>query len=244
MNKIKNKILVLSGKGGVGKTTVAVNLAVALSKNKKTGLLDVDIHGPNVPKMLNLEGNRLEVKDDKLLPVKVNKNLYVISIAFLLEKENSAVIWRGPMKHKMIKRFVEDVEWGDLDYLIVDLPPGTGDEAISVSQLLSDITGAVIVATPQQVALMDIKKAIDFARSLNIPIIGLVENMAGDIFGGGSVRELADSEGINFLGTLKLDKEIARSGDSGKPFVMNNSEPSKEFNEITKKIISFSKVIA
>ena len=241
INNIKHKLLVMSGKGGVGKTTVAVNLAYALaSKGYHVGLLDVDIHGPNVPKMVNLENEKPSSIDKKILPVKVNDNLSVMSIAFLLQNRDDAVIWRGPMKHNVIKQFVDDVEWKELDYLIVDFPPGTGDEAISVSQILKNITGSIIVSTPQQVSLLDVTKSIDFSRKVNVPIIGLIENMAGDFFGMGNVKKLADSKGINFLGTLGLSNEVSKSGDSGQPFVTNNAlNITKSFEQITKKIVSF-----
>ena len=239
MNKIKHKLLVMSGKGGVGKTTIAVNLAYALSKKAfKVGLLDVDIHGPNVPKMLNLEDKKLQTKDNKMIPIKVNDNLNVISMAFLLNK-NDAVIWRGPMKHNVIKQFIEDVEWGELDYLVIDFPPGTGDEAISISQLLKDITGSIIVSTPQQVALIDVVKAIDFSRNVKIPIIGVIENMAGEIFGRGTVKSFSVSQNTNYLGSLELAKEITESSDKGEPFVKNDLKSTKSFDKIINKIISF-----
>lgn len=239
MNKIKNKLLIMSGKGGVGKTTIAVNLAYSLSqKGYKVGLLDVDIHGPNVPKMLNLENRKLMIKENKTLPLKVNDNLFVMSIAFLLERKEEAVIWRGPMKHKLIKEFIEKVDWGELDYLIIDFPPGTGDEAISISQLLSNITGSIIVSTPQQVALLDVIKSINFSRQVKIPVIGLIENMAGDIFGKGAVEVLAKRENINFLGSLTLDKKIIKSSDEGKPFIVYNElGVAKSFNKIMGKIV-------
>ena len=239
MNNIKYKLLVMSGKGGVGKTTIAVNLAYALSeKGFKVGLLDVDVHGPNVPKMLNLENKRLLIKDNQITPIKVSKNLKVMSMAFLLDKKD-ALVWRGPMKHNVIKQFIEDVDWEDLDYFIVDFPPGTGDEAISISQLVKDITGSIVISTPQEVALLDVIKSINFSERVNIPIIGLIENMSGDIFGKDKVQAFSAANGIGFLGSLELDKDIRESGDKGKPFVKNNSKNSKMFEEITNKVIDY-----
>ncbi len=224
MDKIKHKILVMSGKGGVGKTTVAVNLAYAFSeKGFKVGLLDVDIHGPNIPKMLNLEDKKLIVKDKRMIPVQYNDRIKVISFGFLLEKSD-AVIWRGPMKHNLIKQFLQEVEWGDLDFLLIDFPPGTGDEAISISQLLKDITGSIIVSTPQEVALLDAVKAIDFSEKTEIPVLGLIENMSGEVFGKGRVEDTAKEKGIEFLGRIKLNPEIRKSGDIGIPFISSNPE--------------------
>ena len=238
MKNIKYKLLVMSGKGGVGKTTIAVNLAYSLSeKGWKTGLLDADIHGPNAPKMLNLGRQELIVKNNKMVPIKIKENLKIMSLALLAEKEK-AVIWRGPLKHKLIRQFVEEVEWGALDYLVIDLPPGTGDECISISQLLNNITGSLIVSTPQQVALLDVIKAINFSREMNVPIIGLIENMTSRVFGGGSVNELASAQKLSFLGSLDLDNKITESGDKGTPFVANDDwDVTKSFNKIRDKII-------
>ena len=239
MDNIKYKLLVQSGKGGVGKTTVAVNLAYSLAgKNYKVGLLDVDIHGPNAPKMLGLEDKKLLTKDKKIIPIRVNEKLEVMSMAFLLNKMD-AVIWRGPLKHNLLKQFVNDVKWNNLDYLIIDFPPGTGDEHISISELIKNITGSIIVSTPQQVALLDAIKAIDFCNKVNIPIIGLIENMSGEIFGEGNVKEFADAQNHNFLGSLSLNKEVTVSGDNGRPFVRNKSKVSESFKNITDKVISF-----
>ncbi|HHE36422.1 MAG TPA: ATP-binding protein [Candidatus Woesearchaeota archaeon] len=246
-DKIKHKLLVMSAKGGVGKTTIAVNLAYALSrKGFRTGLLDADIHGPNAPKMLGLKDEKLFVRNNKIVPINIKDNnisgvLKVVSMAFLAGKEK-AVIWRGPLKHKLIKQFVEDVAWGELDYQVVDLPPGTGDESISISQLLNNITGSIIVSTPQQVALLDVIKSINFSREMNVPIIGMIENMAGDLFGRGGVKILAHKEHINFLGSLELDKRITQFGDKGKPFIINNTwDVSESFNRIVDRIIQSTK---
>ena len=228
------KIFVMSGKGGVGKTTVAVNLAVKLSKRHKVGLLDIDIHGPNVPKMLGLDGQKLKYEKEKMVPVKYNDNLEVVSMGFMLESEDNPVIWRGPLKHKLITQFLNDVEWGDNDFLIVDLPPGTGDEVISIAQLIEKPAEAVIVSTPQEVSLLDVRKCIEFARQLEIKIDGIIENMSGEVFGSGNVEKLAEEKGITFLGSLPMDKLVAQSGDSGKPFVTELE--SKEFSEIVEKI--------
>src|SRR4030042_2543373 len=172
IGRIKHKIVVLSGKGGVGKSTVATNIAVALSlKGQKVGLMDVDIHGPSIPKMLGLEGTTLRGTEVGLAPIVYSDNLRVISIGFILRSENDAVIWRAPLKHKLIREFLTDVKWGELDYLIIDSPPGTGDEPISVAQLLEKPEGGIIVTTPQEVELTDVRKAITFCRPVNLPIM-------------------------------------------------------------------------
>lgn len=235
---IKHKILVMSGKGGVGKTTVAVNLACGLSDmGFQVGLMDVDLHGPNVPKMMGLGDRKIEVKDGKVIPISYKDNLKVVSMAFLLQHEEDAVIWRGPMKHGVIKQFAEDVAWGKLDYLIVDLPPGTGDEALSVVQVIKDVTGTVIVSTPQEVALLDSKKAITFANKMSVPVLGVVENMSGEVFGEGGAKKAAEQLHTTFLGAIPLDKTIVESGDSGLPFVYKKIGVADEFKKIIKGII-------
>ncbi|WP_370572037.1 Mrp/NBP35 family ATP-binding protein, partial [Methanomethylovorans sp.] len=202
MRAIKNKIMVMSGKGGVGKSTVAANLAAQLAKKGfKVGLLDSDIHGPSIPKMFGIEDKRPEVDEKGIVPVPVTENLKVMSIALLLEDKDSPIIWRGPAKMAAIKQFLEDVSWGKLDYLIVDLPPGTGDEPLSIAQLIEKIDGAVVVTTPQDMALVSVRKSITFAHMLKVPVIGIVENMSGiicphcdekiDIFGKGGVEKAA-----------------------------------------------------
>ncbi|MCE5330047.1 Mrp/NBP35 family ATP-binding protein, partial [bacterium] len=180
LSGVKKKFIVLSGKGGVGKTTVAVNLAYALAlKNYKVGLLDVDIHGPNIAKMLGIDDALFEGDDLKMPAFKVLENLKIMSMAFLLKSQDTPIIWRGPLKMKIIKEFLEDINWGELDYLIIDSPPGTGDEPLSVIQLITDLTGAIVVTTPQEVAILDARKSIEFVRQLSVPFIGLIENMSG-----------------------------------------------------------------
>ncbi len=238
MKKIKYKIMVMSGKGGVGKTTVAVNLAVELSnRGYRVGLLDSDIHGPNVPKMLNLENEQLYGDDSGIYPMEVTPNLKVISIGMMLPEQDAPIIWRGSLKHKMIQQFLEQVNWGELDFLVIDLPPGTGDEPLSIAQLIKDVSGVIIVVTPQEVALMDAKKAIKFAKELNLKILGLIENMTGNIFGEGGGEKATREYDIPFLGRLSMDPEIVRSGDSGEPFVLKDIESAKKFKEMVDRII-------
>lgn len=249
LTKIKNRVLVFSGKGGVGKSTVAANLALALAnKGKKVGLLDVDIHGPNLPKMLGVEGKHLDVSSQGIQPVRVSDNLHLVSMSFLLQDPDLPVIWRGPMKMKAIEQFLGDVEWGELDWLIIDSPPGTGDEPLSVAQLIP-ATGAVIVTTPQEVSLMDSKKAVAFARKLNLNILGIVENMSGmtcphcgqkiALFKEGGGGKAALELGIPFLGKIPLEPQIVTLGDEGKSFVdtLPESEASKAFSDIVNRII-------
>jgi len=247
---IRHKIIVLSGKGGVGKSTVATNIAIVLSlKGKKVGLMDVDIHGPSIPKMLGLEGAKLRGSEEGMLPVDYSDSLKVMSIGFILRDQKDAVIWRAPLKHKLIRDFLTDVKWGELDYLIVDSPPGTGDEPISVMQLLENADGAVIVTTPQDVALIDVKKAITFCRQVNLPVIGVVENMSGfvcpycgktvDIFKTGGGQEMASEMDVPFLGRIPIEPKIVESGDSGKPYLQyyRDSEASRAFDTIIQPIL-------
>jgi ATP-binding protein involved in chromosome partitioning len=240
LKRIKHQILVLSGKGGVGKSSVAVNLAVWLMMlGKKVGLLDVDIHGPSIPKLLNLEGRRLQGKGHRIEPTLYNDALKVVSIGFLIQDENAALIWRGPMKHSIIKQFISDVWWGDLDYLIIDCPPGTGDEPLSIIQLLGQADGAVVVTTPQQLAVADVKKCITFCKQLNLTVLGIIENMSGfvcphckhqtDIFKGSGGKKMADEFNIPFLGSIPIDPDMVTAADLGRPFIDYNSQsPTSE----------------
>jgi Mrp family chromosome partitioning ATPase len=251
MGKIKHKIIVLSGKGGVGKSTVATNIAVALSlKSQKVGLMDIDIHGPSIPKMLGLESRTLRGSETGLAPIIYTDNLRVISIGFILRTQNDAVIWRAPLKHKLIRDFLTDVQWGNLDYLIIDSPPGTGDEPLSIVQLLEDPDGAIIVTTPQDVALIDVRKAITFCKHVNLPIIGVVENMSGficphcgktsDIFKTGGGEAMSLDMQVPFLGRIPLEPKIVEAGDSGKPYLeyYRESETAQAFNKVIEPLLT------
>lgn len=232
--RIKHKILVMSGKGGVGKSTVAVNLAMSLMlAGKKVGLMDVDIHGPSVPTMLGLEGAAIVNGPDGLQPVELG-HLKVMSMGFLLPNPDEAVIWRGPVKGGVIKQFIADVAWGDLDYLIVDAPPGTGDEPLSVCQLIEPIDGAVVVTTPQKIAAVDVRKSITFCRHMGMKILGVVENMSGfvcpkcgevsQILRSGGGASMAKDMDVPFLGSIPIDPQIAEAGDAGQAFVMHYAQ--------------------
>jgi ATP-binding protein involved in chromosome partitioning len=249
LSQMKNRLLVFSGKGGVGKSTVAANLALALvRKGNKVGLLDVDIHGPNLAKMLGVEDKKLDVSSGVIKPVEVKKNLKLVSMSFLLQDPDLPVIWRGPMKMKAIQQFLGDVKWGELDWLVIDSPPGTGDEPLSVAQLIP-ATGAVVVTTPQEVSLMDSRKAVAFARRLNLKVLGIIENMSGmvcphcgkriDLFKEGGGQRAALQLGVPFLGKIPLDPEIVTLGDEGKAFIdiHPQSEASQAFMRIVDNII-------
>lgn len=253
MSQIKHKILVLSGKGGVGKSTVAVNLAAALAMaGKRVGLLDVDIHGPSIPKLLHVEGTALSSAENTLNPVKLpyaDGEISVMSIGFLLRERDDAVIWRGPLKHGVIKQFLKDVAWGELDYLVVDSPPGTGDEPLAVAQLIGKADGAVVVTTPQEIAVQDVRRCVVFCRKVDLPVIGVVENMSGftcpkcgehiDIFGSEGGRNMARDMGVRFLGNIPLDPSVVTSGDMGIPMVQAHphSETAKTFGRIVRTLL-------
>jgi len=238
--------IAIGGKGGVGKSTVAANLALALAKNDEcqVGLLDADIDGPNIPKMLGVEDGYVAGLSDRFIPVRARPNLGVISMAFFLPDRDSPVIWRGPLKSGVIKQFIGQAAWGDLDYLVVDLPPGTGDAPLSVAQLIKNIGGAIVVTTPQDVALLDSRKAISFTKELKIPVIGVLENMSGFVcphcgesvnpFKTGGGEKAAKEMGVPFLGRIPMDPRIVESGDSGTPFVESfpDSPAARSFLQI------------
>ena len=229
LSRIRRKVIVLSGKGGVGKSTIAVNIAVELARlGSRVGLLDVDLHGPSVPTLLGMEKETIRGGAEGMLPAEVD-GLKVMSIGFLLDNPDAAVIWRGPAKMGAIRQFFQDVAWGDLDYLIIDSPPGTGDEPLSVCQLAGRLDGAVIVTTPQKVSAVDVRKSITFCRQLHIPVLGVVENMSGfacpkcgeitQILPSGGGRRLAEDMSVPFLGTIPMDPKIAEACDNGRAFI-------------------------
>ena len=245
LKKIKNKVMILSGKGGVGKSTVSVCLATDLAnRGYKTGILDVDLHGPSVPRMLGISG-LLDIDSEKhLIPKTVMKNLSVVSIEYLLADKNQAVIWRGPLKHSAIAQFIGQVAWGELDYLVIDSPPGTGDEPLSIAQLIPDAKG-VIVTQPQEISLADVRKCITFCKHVEMEPIGIIENMSGiicphcgkkfHIFKSGGGEKIALITGLPFLGTLNFDPDLVDAADKGK-LVSYMSDEKRPYNEDFKKI--------
>ena len=248
MGKIKHKVAVISGKGGVGKSTVTVNLAAAFAqKGYRVGILDADIHGPSVPRLLGLDGQRVKYGPPGTFPVEGPLGLKVMSIDFFLPEE-APTIWRGPLKMRAIRQFLVDIVWGELDFLLIDLPPGTGDEPLSVAQLLPDIDGVVIVTMPTGLSSSVVKKAISFAERLNMPVIGVIENMSGficphcgwktEIFESGGGRKMAQEMGVAFLGSIPIDPKIGVDSDKGEPFIIaqKNSAAAKAFMEIVDKV--------
>lgn len=251
MQKIKHKIAIISGKGGVGKTLTAVNLAISFALNgheNRIGLLDADLHGPSVPKMLGLEGQKLRVGPVGAFPVLGPLGIRVVSMVFVLEGTEVPVIWRGPLKMRAIQQFLTDIVWGELDFLFIDLPPGTGDEPLSVMKLLPELDGVIIVTIPSEVSQNVVEKSITFSRRLNIPIIGIIENMSGfvcptcstetHIFRSGGGEKVAKKYNIPFLGKIPIDPRICVASDSGNPFVMENPDTpaAKSFAQIVEKI--------
>jgi Mrp family chromosome partitioning ATPase len=228
--------LVMSGKGGVGKTTISTNIAQYLAtKGSKVGIMDADIHGPNVLELLGAKHEEMFNINGKLSPIDINSNLKAISISGMTDG-SQAIIWRGPMKHQFIKKMIDDVDWGEIDFLIVDFPPGTGDEHLTAVQTLKDITGAIIISTPQSISLSDVKRGLDFCRKLNVPIIGAIENMSGDVFGENRVEPFCKKEDIQFLGKIPLKKEITNFCEKGKPF-FEEKDLKKNFSDIMTKIL-------
>jgi len=252
MSKIKHPIIVLSGKGGVGKTTVAVNLAYALSlTGKSVGILDIDVHGPNIAKMLGIEKYSLYGSEFGIQPVEVSDRLKAVSLALAGADSDQPIIWRGPMKAAVIRQFLADVNWGELDYLIIDSPPGTGDEPLSACQLIPNVSGAIIVTTPQDVAVLDARKSVQFVKELKIPIVGIIENMSGftcphcgneiDIFKRGGGEKAAEELKVSFLGRVPFQPEFVEFGDKGTPFVLfqEKSKSAEAFMGIVEKIKEF-----
>lgn len=254
MSRIKRKIAVISGKGGVGKSTVTVNLAMAFAMHgyaNRVGILDADITGPCVPKMLGLHGQRLPASPAGIFPALGPLRIKVVSMDFLLPSEESPVIWRGPLKMRAISQFLSDIVWGELDFLLIDLPPGTGDEPLSIMQLIPEMDGVVIVTIASEVSQIVVKKAVTFSRKLGIPVIGVIENMSGfvcpkcgaeiDIFKVGGGKKIAEDLSVPFLGRIPIDPEICRDSDNGIPFITEhvNSPATKAFMEIVEKIERF-----
>ncbi|MBN1276579.1 MAG: Mrp/NBP35 family ATP-binding protein [Deltaproteobacteria bacterium] len=254
LGQIRHKILVMSGKGGVGKSSVAAYLSVSLAKRGyRVGLMDVDLHGPSIPRMLGLKGGiGPGIRDGKAHPVRYMPNMYVISIESLMgEDKDSATIWRGPLKIGVIRQFISDIEWSDLDYLVIDSPPGTGDEPLTVAQTIPDAK-ALIVTTPQEISLADVRKSINFCRKVNMEMLGLVENMSGlkcphcgkmiEVFKTQGGITTAQKEGLNLLGSLPMEPEVVSKGDTGNmDFLDDNSKLySQEFSRIVDKVISLT----
>jgi len=251
MDGIKHKVLVLSGKGGVGKTTLSVNISLALAeKGFKVGLLDTDLHGPNVAKMLGADNAQLLSYDDGIEPFEVIKNLKVVSLSMAGHGPDTPVIWRGPLKIGVIKQFLADVNWGELDYLVIDTPPGTGDEPLTVAQLIPGLDGSIIVTTPQQVAILDSRKSVNFSRQLEVPIFGIVENMSGlicphcgkeiPVFGKDGGKKAAEEMKVPFLGAIPMEPDFMEAEDNGNHYIIDSPESptSKALRSIVDGILS------
>jgi ATP-binding protein involved in chromosome partitioning len=254
MKQVKHKVAVISGKGGVGKSTITVNLAAAFALHgKRVGILDADIHGPSVPRLLGLTGQQVKVGPPGAFPVTGILGMKVVSIDFFLPEERTPTIWRGPLKRTAIRQLLSDIVWGELDVLFIDLPPGTGDEPLSIAQFLPNIDGVVIVTMPSELSRAVVKKAITFAQRLGMPIIGVVENMSGyvcpscgekiDIFQSGGGKKMAEEAGVPFLGSLPIDPKIGVASDKGSPFVIEHADSpaAKAFIAIVEKVEAYLK---
>jgi ATP-binding protein involved in chromosome partitioning len=251
MTKIKHKIAVISGKGGVGKSLVTVNLGIGLAMKEesgKVGVLDADLTGPTIPKMMGLKGEKLEVGPPGIFPADGPEEIKVVSMDFLLPNDEAPVIWRGPLKMGAIRQFLGEVAWGELEYLLVDLPPGTGDEPLSILQLLPEMDGVVIVTIPSEVSQIVVKKAITFARKMNVPILGIIENMSGmvcphcgkeiEVFSEGGGKAISVDMGVELLGSIPIDPRVSSASDEGVPFIVKYPEApaSKSFIKIVEEI--------
>jgi ATP-binding protein involved in chromosome partitioning len=250
LGRIQRKFIVMSGKGGVGKTSTAVNLAMALAaRGVNVGLMDVDLHGPDVPRMLGFDGILDMNADNKLIPMRFNEHLSAVSVESLMEGKDDAIIWRGPVKHSMIQQFIGQVAWGDLDVLLIDAPPGTGDEPLTVAQSIKEAK-AIIVTTPQEVSLADVRKSINFCKTVKMEVFGLIENMSGltcphcqsvlDLFGTGGGEKTALDMNVSFLGRIPFDAQMVECGDAGVSYQQKHPESavSKAYAAIAEKILA------
>lgn len=250
MANVRHKIAVISGKGGVGKSLVTVNLAAVLAEKGDVGILDADLTGPCVPKMLGLKGYKMELGDEGILPARGPNEMAVVSMDFLLPGDEAPVIWRGPLKMGAIRQFLGEVAWGELDYLLVDLPPGTGDESLSVLQLLPELDGVIIVTIPSEVSQAVVKKAVSFARQMEVPILGIVENMSGlvcpscgdviEVFSKGGGAKVSKEMSVELIGSIPMDPRVALDSDMGVPFVYSHpdSPAAEAFKGVVDRIVA------
>lgn len=249
LSNIKYKIMVMSGKGGVGKSTTTVSLASSLNAlGYKVGILDADVHGPNIPKMFGITKKGIESSVNGMVAPEPIPGIKIMSVGFLVKDDDDAIIWRAPIKHSLIQQFLSDVDWGELDFLLIDLPPGTGDEPLSVAHIIGKVDGSVVVTTPQEVALLDARKSVTFSRKLNIPVFGIIENMSGlicpdcgkkiDLFKTGGGKIAAQELETHFLGEAPIDPRVVEKGDEGKPFVLEypESEFAKAYLDVAKQV--------
>jgi ATP-binding protein involved in chromosome partitioning len=256
MSRIKHKIAVISGKGGVGKSTVAANLAMAFALHgykDRVGILDVDIHGPCIPKLLGVKGKKVQISPLGALPVTGPEGIKVVSMDFLVQSQETPIIWRGPLKMQVIRQFLSDFMWGELDFLFIDAPPGTGDEPLSVMQLMPEMDGTIIVTIPSEVSEDVVKKAVTFSRQMGIPVIGIIENMSGftcpkcgetiNILGVGGGKRIAKELNVPFLGQIPIDSKICEDADKGISFIKGHADSPavKAFEEIVNKVEDFLK---